>query len=42
MAQLGVILKLAEDTLNPTVDIIDEDTKEHMFQFRLVRDSTSH
>ena len=27
--QLGVICKLAEDALNPTIDITDENIKEH-------------
>ena len=31
--QLGVICKLAEDGLSPTVGVIDEDTKEHRLQY---------
>ena len=32
--QLGVIYKLAEGALNPTVDVIDEVIKEHCSQYR--------
>ena len=32
-AQFGVIHKLAEGALDPTVDVIDEDTKEHCSQY---------
>ena len=31
--QLDVIHKLAEGALDPTVDVIDEDTKEHCSQY---------
>jgi len=31
--QLGVICKLTECTLSPTADVIDEDVKEHWFQY---------
>ena len=31
--QLSIICKLAEGTLNPTVDVIDEDVKEHWSRY---------
>ncbi|KAK4823100.1 hypothetical protein QYF61_025838 [Mycteria americana] len=38
--QLGVICKLAEGTLNPTVHVIDEDIKQYWSQYRPLRDIT--
>ncbi|KAK4816170.1 hypothetical protein QYF61_011552 [Mycteria americana] len=40
--QLGVICKLAEGALNPTVYVIDEDSKQNCSQYRPLRDTTCH
>ncbi|KAK4815356.1 hypothetical protein QYF61_001344 [Mycteria americana] len=40
--QLGVICKLAEGALNPTVSVIDEDIKQYRSQYRPLRDTTHH
>ncbi|KAK4825071.1 hypothetical protein QYF61_023075, partial [Mycteria americana] len=39
-AQLGVICKLAEGALDPTVYVIDEDIEQHWSQYRSLRDMT--
>ncbi|KAK4806259.1 LOW QUALITY PROTEIN: hypothetical protein QYF61_013403 [Mycteria americana] len=38
--QLGVICKLAEGALNPTVYVVDEDIGQHWSQYRPLRDPT--
>ena len=38
----GVIRKLAEGALNPTVDVTDEHTKEHQSHYWPLRDTTPH
>ncbi|KAK4810846.1 hypothetical protein QYF61_008818 [Mycteria americana] len=38
--QLGVICKLAEGALDPTVNVIDEDIKQYWSQYRPLRDTT--
>ncbi|GAB0180776.1 cAMP-dependent protein kinase inhibitor alpha [Grus japonensis] len=40
--QLGVICKLAECALDPTVYVIDEDIKQYWSQYRPLRDTTCH
>ncbi|KAK4823973.1 hypothetical protein QYF61_008592 [Mycteria americana] len=40
--QLGVICKLAEGALDPTVYVIDEDIKQYWSQYRPLRDITCH
>ncbi|PKU32521.1 serine-rich hypothetical protein [Limosa lapponica baueri] len=40
--QLGVIGKLAEGALDPTVCVIDEDIKQYCFQYGPFRIATSH
>ncbi|GAB0180669.1 cAMP-dependent protein kinase inhibitor alpha [Grus japonensis] len=40
--QLGVICKLAESALNPTVHVTDEDIKQYWSQYRPLRDTTCH
>jgi len=40
--QLGVICKLAAVALDPTVCVLDEDTKEYWSQYRLLRNTTCH
>lgn len=40
--ELGVIHKLAEDTLNPTVSVTDEGIKQQQPQYRPLRDITCH
>ncbi|KAK4806151.1 hypothetical protein QYF61_001078 [Mycteria americana] len=40
--QLGVICKLAEGALNPTVYVIDEDIKQDWSQYGPLRDTTCH
>ncbi|KAK4824277.1 hypothetical protein QYF61_012837 [Mycteria americana] len=40
--QLGVICKLAEGALNPTVCVIDEDIKQYWSQYGPLRDTTCH
>lgn len=33
-SQLGIIHEYSEGTLNPSVDVIDEDVEEHQAQYR--------
>ncbi|KAK4821878.1 hypothetical protein QYF61_004394 [Mycteria americana] len=40
--QLGVICKLAEGALDPTVYVIDGDIKQHWSQYRPLRDAICH
>ncbi|KAK4811988.1 LOW QUALITY PROTEIN: hypothetical protein QYF61_022984 [Mycteria americana] len=40
--QLGVVCKLAKGALDPTVYVIDEDTKQYWSQYRALRDTTCH
>ncbi|KAK4828488.1 hypothetical protein QYF61_026759 [Mycteria americana] len=40
--QLGVIGKLAEGALNPTVHVADKDVKERQSQYRSLRNTTRH
>ena len=40
--QLGVICKLAEGALDPTVYVIDEDIKQYWSQYGPLRDTTRH
>ncbi|KAK4827201.1 hypothetical protein QYF61_015229 [Mycteria americana] len=40
--QFGVICKLAEGALDPTVYVIDEDIKQYWSQYRPLRDITCH
>ncbi|KAK4828118.1 hypothetical protein QYF61_023916 [Mycteria americana] len=40
--QLGVVCKLAEGALDPTVYVIDEDIKQYWSQYGLLRDTTCH
>ena len=40
--QLGVISKLAEGALDPTVDVINEDIKEYSSQHQSLGDTTCH
>lgn len=40
--QHGVICKLADCTLDPRVDVIDENIKEHWSQYWCLRDTTRH
>ncbi|PKU41176.1 hypothetical protein llap_8516 [Limosa lapponica baueri] len=40
--QLGVIHKLAEGALDPTLYAIDEDTEQYWFQYGPLRDTTCH
>ena len=40
--QLGVICRLAEGALHPTVYIIDEDIKQYQSQYGPLRDTTCH
>ncbi|KAK4830182.1 hypothetical protein QYF61_008973 [Mycteria americana] len=40
--QLGVICKLAEGALNPTVHVIDEGVKQYWSQYGSLRDTTCH
>ncbi|KAK4806684.1 hypothetical protein QYF61_027685 [Mycteria americana] len=42
MTQLGVISKLAEGALNPTVRVADNDVKQHWSQNQPLRKATSH
>ncbi|KAK4831029.1 LOW QUALITY PROTEIN: hypothetical protein QYF61_014917 [Mycteria americana] len=40
--QLGVICKLAEGALNPTVHVIDDDIKQYWSQYGPISDTTHH
>ncbi|KAK4826701.1 hypothetical protein QYF61_010916 [Mycteria americana] len=40
--QLGVVGKLAEGALNPTVHVADKDVKQHWSQYRPLRNATRH
>ncbi|PKU40563.1 testosterone 17-beta-dehydrogenase 3-like [Limosa lapponica baueri] len=40
--QIGVICKLAEGALDPTVYVIDEDIEQYWSQYRPLRDTTCH
>ncbi|KAK4829013.1 hypothetical protein QYF61_001769 [Mycteria americana] len=40
--QLGVVCKLAEGALDPTVYVIDEDIKQYWSQYGPLRDTTCH
>ncbi|KAK4827038.1 hypothetical protein QYF61_013222 [Mycteria americana] len=40
--QLGVVHKLAEGALDPTVYVIDEDIKQYWSQYRSLKDTTCH
>ena len=40
--QLGVVCKLAEGALDPTVCVIDEDIKQYWSQYRPLMDTTCH
>ncbi|PKU46696.1 serine-rich hypothetical protein [Limosa lapponica baueri] len=40
--QLGVICKLSESALNPTVRVIDEDIKQYWSQYGPLRRTTHH
>ncbi|KAK4828848.1 LOW QUALITY PROTEIN: hypothetical protein QYF61_000905 [Mycteria americana] len=40
--QLGVICKLAEGALDLAVNVIDENTEQHWFQYGPLRDTTHH
>ena len=40
--QLGVICKLAEGSLDPTVYVIDKDIKQYQTQNRPLRNTTHH
>lgn len=42
IAQLGAICKPAEDALDPTVCVIEEDIEEHQSEDRTLRDTTHH
>jgi len=37
-----MICKFAEDALDPTVNVIDEDDKQHWFHYWSLRDATCH
>ncbi|KAK4811014.1 hypothetical protein QYF61_015718 [Mycteria americana] len=40
--QLGVICRLAEGALNPTVHVADKDVKQHRSQYQPLRNATHH